>query len=461
MEKGMRDVITLPEHVLEAIGRLEAAGYGAYAVGGCVRDALRGVTPYDHDIATSALPSETARVFGDLRVISTGIAHGTVTVLFGSVPLEITTFRTDGEYADHRRPDSVSFTDRLQDDLARRDLTVNAMAYSPRLGLVDPFGGRADLDAGILRAVGDPEKRFEEDALRILRAARFSSTLGMRIHPDTHRAMLSHKALLLNVSAERKLSELSKLLVGDGCERTLLENAPVITEVLPELAPSVGFDQRNPHHIYDVYTHTAKAVQSCPRDRNIRLAALLHDCGKPYVFSVGADGYGHFYGHTEKSLELAEGALERLKADNASTKEILTLIRWHDPVIEETETSVKRWIRRLGAEMLEKLLALKSADNLAQAPEYQDRLRSYDRIRGIMKKLLDEEACFSLRELAVKGDDLIALGMKPGKELGRMLSSLLDAVISGELQNDKQILLDFVGRNTDTTDTKGRTNDEC
>lgn len=444
------EVITLPGYVLEAIERLEAAGYEAYAVGGCVRDALRGETPCDHDITTSALPWETERVFDDMRVIGTGIAHGTVTVLFGSVPLEITTFRTDGEYKDHRHPESVSFTGRLTDDLARRDLTINAMAYSPRSGLVDPFGGRADLADGIIRAVGDPEKRFEEDALRILRAARFSSTLAMRIHPDTRRAMHACLALLGGISAERKLSELSKLILGEDCERVLLECSDIITEIIPELAPAVGFDQRNPHHIYDVYTHTVKAVRSCPRDRNIRLAALLHDCGKPYVFTLAADGIGHFYGHSEKSVELASAVLERLRIDNASAQEILTLIKWHDPVIEESETSVKRWIRRLGADRLNDLLALKNADNLAQAPQYQDRLASYERIRGMMKKILEEGACFSLRDLAVGGDDLLRLGMKPGRELGAMLSSLLDAVISGELPNDKQKLLEYAEREMKT-----------
>lgn len=438
--------IYIPPHVSDVMARLNSTGHAAHIVGGCVRDALRGVTPADHDVTTSALPDETVKIFrsAGYRVIETGIAHGTVTVLTAEEPIEITTYRIDGEYKDHRHPQAVAFTRSLKEDLARRDLTVNAMAYSEVDGLIDPFGGSSDLEKGVIRAVGDPEKRFDEDALRILRALRFASALDFQIDGATSRAMLSQKHLLSNISAERIQVELSKLIVGVGCERILTENAVILTEIIPELAPCVGFQQHNPHHIYDVYTHTVKAVQFCPPDRNLRFAALLHDCGKPSVFSVGSDGVGHFYGHSEKSVELAAVVLDRLKLDNASKKEILTLIRWHDPVIEETESSVGRWARRLGVPMLKKLLALKAADNLAQAPSCYDRLASYDRILRILDDIVEKNACFSLRDLAVNGDDLICeLGMRSGKQLGDVLKYLLDAVISGKTTNDKQKLLEL------------------
>ncbi|MBR2460302.1 MAG: HD domain-containing protein [Clostridia bacterium] len=432
--------IPMPRAVMAALNRLNDCGYEAHVVGGCVRDALRGVPPSDYDKTTSALPAETEAVFENYKLIETGLKHGTVTVLIDGEPLEITTFRVDGEYEDHRRPKEVTFTRSLAEDLARRDFTVNAMAYSPREGLTDVFGGRDDLKKGIIRAVGDPDKRFNEDALRILRAMRFASTLDFSIDTATSDSMIKNRALLADVSAERIQVELTKLIIGKGCERILTDYAVILGQIIPELTPMIGFDQRNPHHIHDVYTHTVKAVCACPCDQNLRLAALLHDIGKPSTYSVGADGVGHFYGHSEKSVELAAVVLERLRTDVRSQKEILTLIKYHDPVIQCTEASVGRWARKLGVDMLMKLLELKAADNLAQAPEVAYRLKEYDRIREIMAEMLQKNACFSLRDLAINGDDLIALGYKAGKALGNTLSCLLDAVICGELPNQRDAL---------------------
>ena len=434
--------IKLPEAVEIAINKLKAAGHEAYIVGGCVRDALRGVEPHDYDMTTSALPEETKEILSEYRIIETGMKHGTVTALIDGEPLEITTFRVDGAYSDHRRPEEVTFTRSLREDVARRDFTVNAMAYSPETGVMDFWGGREDLEKGIIRAVGEPDRRFNEDALRIMRAARFASVLDFEIDKATSESMIRNRGLLNSISAERINVELSKLLLGDGCERILTEYAVILTEIIPELAPVVGFDQRNYHHIYDVYTHIVKAVVSCPKDRNVRMAALLHDVGKPDTFSIGADGVGHFYGHSEKSVEIAENVLTRLKFDNASKNEILTLIKYHDPVIPVKRSAVGRWARRLGMDTLFKLLDLKAADNMAQAPEFIDRLKGYDEIREIANEMIAENACFSLRDLAVNGGDLIkSAGFTAGKAVGEALSALLDAVISEELPNDREVLL--------------------
>ena len=435
--------IELPYAVRVATEKLNDAGEEAYIVGGCVRDALRGVVPNDFDMTTSALPERTKEIFGEYRIIETGMKHGTVTALIDGESLEITTFRVDGEYEDHRRPSEVTFTRSLKEDVARRDFTINAMAYSPDSGVIDFFGGVDDLRSGIIRAVGEPDRRFNEDALRIMRAMRFASTLDFEIEPKTAESMVRNKELLKIISAERINVELSKLLMGKGCGRILTQYAVILGEIIPEIVPCFGFEQENHHHIYDVYAHTVKAVEACPKDRNIRMAALLHDIGKPRTFSVGADGVGHFYGHSEVSVQIAEAVLERLKFDNDSKKEILTLIKYHDPVIEPTKAAVGRWARRLGMELLFELLDLKAADNLAQAPECFGRLETYERIRGIANEMLEENACFSLKNLAVNGGDLINVaGFKPGKAIGDTLSALLDAVISGELPNERDVLLE-------------------
>ena len=423
-----------------AIGVLERCGHEAYFVGGCVRDMLMGIEPHDLDITTSALPEETLKAFDGFRVIPTGLKHGTVTVLIENEPVEITTFRADGDYSDHRHPETVSFSRKLSDDLCRRDFTVNAMAYSKKAGVIDLYGGREDIKNGIIRAVGDPERRFTEDALRIMRAVRFASEKGFEVERKTAEAIKKTLHLMDYVSSERIFTELKKLIMGKGVTEVMLQFPDVICKAVPALTETVGFDQQNPHHIYDVYGHTAYAVGYCTSEVDVRLAALLHDCGKPQTFSV-KDGVGHFYGHTDASLVLAKEALLKLKCDTLTMDTVLTLIKYHDPVIEPSEKAVKRALNKLGKDNLMKLLSLKAADNLAQAPECAERLKVYGEIRDTVSEIEAKNECFSLKSLAVDGDDIIALGIPRGKEIGKALSVLLNAVIEGELINEKEILL--------------------
>lgn len=431
----------LPAQVDTALRRLHDAGFEAYLVGGCVRDCLMGIPPHDFDITTSALPEQIQQVFSDTRMILTGLKHGTVTVLIDALPLEITTYRLENRYSDHRHPDSVSFTHSLRSDLARRDFTVNAMAWDGSHEIIDFFGGKQDLSAGIIRCVGEPKRRFDEDALRILRAIRFSSTLGFLLDSESARAAHESSHLLQTVSAERIRDEFLKLLCGKNVRSVLCGHIEILGAVLPELLPMKGFEQHNHHHIYNVLEHTAAAVEAAPQDPILRLAALLHDIGKPSCFCLDENGVGHFYGHAKQSVEIAGPMLERLRLDSASQKQILELVRLHDRPIEETQPAVKRALNKLTPEGFFRLLALKRADNLAQSPAYRDRLQRCDRLEQIAQTILEQAQCFSLRDLAVNGSDLIALGIPPGPALGAVLDRLLDAVISDALPNSREVLL--------------------
>ena len=436
--------VQLPAGVYRALSMLEDAGYEAFIVGGCVRDALRGITPKDYDITTSALPEETKSVFRDYRVIETGIQHGTVTVMMEGMPLEITTYRTEGTYSDNRHPDSVSFTASLREDVARRDFTMNAIAYSPARGLIDHFGGAEDIRGGIIRCVGDPDTRFREDALRMMRGIRFASALGFAIEEKTAAAIRENKERISAVSAERIRVELTKLLCGANVKNVLMDWWDVLGVVIPEILPMHGFDQRTPYHIYDVWEHTAVAVSETPPVTHLRLSALLHDIGKPPSFFTDEKGVGHFYGHPAVSEKMAEEILARLKYDNVTRRRVVTLVREHDRIIEPTETAVKRALFRLTPEVFFNLLIIKRADNLAQSPNYRDRLATYDRIESMAQDILERNECISVATLAVNGGDLIAIGMKPGKEIGEMLSLLLEQVIRGDLANDRDELLTYV-----------------
>lgn len=436
---------TLPQGVSQLLCRLEDAGFAAYLVGGCLRDSLLGKQPTDWDVATAALPEQVKTLFADARVIETGLQHGTVTVILDSVQMEVTTFRKDGDYADHRRPQQVTFTPSIQEDLARRDFTVNAMAYSPIRGLEDPFDGRADLQAGILRAVGDPNRRFQEDALRILRLVRFCATLGFEVEASTAAAALEQRHLLDHIAAERVLQELEKLLMGAAWVPALRQFTPVITQVLPELAPSVGFDQNNYHHLYDVWEHTLHAMEACAPDRLMRWALLLHDCGKPHCYTVDFRGDGHFYGHAAIGTELSKTALERLRMDMRSKDEILALIYHHDHDLFATDQSLRRWLNRLGEDTLRRLLLVKRADNKGQAPKF-DRTTEYDRAEEMLNQVLAREECFGLRQLAVGGNDVMALGYQ-GPAVGIALNHALEAVISGTCKNETSALLEYLEKN--------------
>ena len=429
----------IPKDVTDCIDALERAGFAVYLVGGCVRDAYLGLTPHDFDLCTAALPEQTEAVFSDRKLVLAGKKHGTVGVVTDSGVIEITTFRTEGGYTDNRHPQWVKFMPHIEDDLARRDFTVNAMAYSPTRGFADPFGGRADLDVHILRAVGEPAKRFEEDSLRILRGVRFAVKYGLMPEQKTLDAMFRLAPLMDNLARERVFEELCKLLLLVQPE-DLIRFAPILTQVIPELAPLVGFDQHSSHHVYDVYTHTAHVTAAVPATLPLRWAALLHDAGKPATFSIGEDGQGHFYGHAEASAAIAEAVLRRLKAPTALREDVILLIRKHMTLLEPEKRFLRRWLGKLGTEMLDMLLALQEADMGSKGTGKPAEMVQFTEIRAILVEIEAENACLSLKDLAINGHDLMALGYS-GKEIGCCLNYLLEQVIEEKLPNEKNALL--------------------
>ena len=431
----------LPVFVQNCIDALENAGFAAYAVGGCVRDACLGRTPQDYDLCTSALPQQTKQVFSYNRLVLAGEKHGTGTVLTEGGPVEITTFRTEGGYRDNRHPDWVKFVPEVEGDLARRDFTVNAMAYSPRRGFADPFGGRHDLKNHILRAVGDPVTRFQEDSLRILRGVRFAARYGLTPEEKTMEAMLSQAHLMENLARERVYEELCKLFLAAKAE-DLTRFAPILGAVIPELAPMIGFDQHSPHHAYDLFPHTAHVVQGVPEELPLRWAALLHDTGKVVTFTRDATGRGHFYGHAKESARIADGVLRRLKAPTALREEAVALIEGHMTRLQPERKFLRRQVSRLGFPMVYAELSLQEADMASKGTAEDDGQELFRQVRQILEKLQAEDACLSLRDLAVKGNDLMALGLQ-GKEIGETLNSLLEQVVSENLPNEKEALLAY------------------
>lgn len=431
----------MPKNVDIAINLLQSAGFEAYAVGGCVRDSLLGKTPNDWDITTSAKPEDMKSVFADFHCIDTGIKHGTVTVVIDGEPLEITTFRLDGEYEDNRHPKSVTFTSNLGADLGRRDFTVNAMAYSKMTGTVDLFGGQNDLKNGIIRCVGDPDRRFNEDALRILRALRFASALDFEIEEKTAQSLLKNRALLGNISEERIAKELLKLVCGKGAKRILTDFAPVLFEILPELQPMYKNSHDNPHHCYDIYEHTLIAVESIDPEPTLRFAMLLHDCGKPAVKKFDENGVAHFYGHQRISAEISAQILARLKVSNKFRDEILFLVSNHDrwELYENTE-KMPRYLSKFGLDGVLNLLKVMRADVLAQSPEYRYRLDQIADAEETAKNLAAQKPCLSLSELQINGRTLMDIGIPQGRKLGAVLAQLLDEVIDGVTKNTQEAL---------------------
>lgn len=431
----------MPKNVDTAINLLQSEGFEAYAVGGCVRDSLLGKTPNDWDITTSAKPEDMKSVFINFHCIDTGIKHGTVTVVIDGEPLEITTFRLDGEYEDNRHPKSVTFTSNLGADLGRRDFTVNAMAYSKMTGTVDLFGGQNDLKNKIIRCVGDPDRRFNEDALRILRALRFASALDFEIEEKTAQSLLKNRALLGNISEERIAKELLKLVCGKGAKRILTDFAPVLFEILPELQPMYKNSHDNPHHCYDIYEHTLIAVESIDPEPTLRFAMLLHDCGKPAVKKFDENGVAHFYGHQRISAEISAQILARLKVSNKFRDEILFLVSNHDrwELYENTE-KMPRYLSKFGLDGVLKLLKVMRADVLAQSPEYRYRLDQIADAEEIAKNLAAQKPCLSLSELQINGRTLMDIGIPQGRKLGAVLAQLLDEVIDGVTKNTQEAL---------------------
>ncbi len=429
----------LPEVVSECIRTLSSAGFPAYAVGGCVRDTQLGLPVHDYDLCTSAPPDAIARVFSQFPLVRAGEKHGTVGVIIDGTVYEITTFRTEGEYNDSRHPAWVSFVDDLEQDLARRDFTVNAMAYSPVSGLQDPFRGAVDLKKKILRAVGDPEQRFREDALRILRGVRFSIRFGLTPDAKTGKAMLTLAPLMDKLARERVFEELCKILTTCTA-RDMLRFAPVFTQAIPELAPALDFHQRSPHHAYDVYTHTAYVVENTPNDLTLRWAALLHDVGKPATFTADEHGRGHFHGHAEVSADMADEILLRLKAPTALREQVVFLIKNHMLNIPADVPVLRRRLSHYGEENIRTLLKLQRADHagkgvLEDAPPFA-------LIEALIDNIIADGQCLHLKDLAVSGRDLMAVGFPEGKLLGECLEQLLNYVVDGRLPNEREMLLE-------------------
>lgn len=446
MKPNSFEKFELPSPVLRALHLLTANGYEAYTVGGAVRDLLRGEAPKDYDITTSATPDEMKAVFEGFRTIETGIKHGTLTVLIDGEALEITTYRVDGTYTDSRHPDSVSFTRSLREDAARRDFTVNAMAYHPDTGVRDFFGGKADIEASILRTVGEAKKRFTEDALRILRALRFSAVLGYEIEKSTSAAIHTLKGNLREVAPERIREELLKLLVSDNADRVLREYADVFYIFLPEIGPLIGFEQKNPHHDYDIWEHTLHAVKAAPQNKILRLAALFHDLGKPSCFSLDEKGIGHFYGHAEKSAKLADGIMRRLHFDNETRERVVLLVRIHDVVPMPKTRQFARMRSKYGEETLLDWLTLIRADRTGQKEVMPpDVAASIAEAEEAAQVLLAEEARMSLASLAIGGNEVAALGYR-GKEIGTALDLALNAVIDGVAENTREALLSLLAK---------------
>lgn len=422
------------------IKTLNESGYGAYAVGGFVRNSLLGLDVSDIDITTSATPSEMLECFKKFKTYPTGLKHGTVTVNVFGENIEVTTYRIDGEYQDNRHPKSVSFVRDLALDLERRDFTVNAMAYSNG-EIVDLFGGQADLKAKIIKCVGNPDERFKEDALRILRALRFASVLGFEIDKETADAAIRNKELLKNVSKERVFQELNKLLLGVGVKDVLLKHREIIFEVIPELKKCDGFEQNSKFHSYDVYTHIANSVANGDRDLTVRWALLLHDIEKPSCYTEDNNGVGHFYGHQKKSAEVAERILKRLKAPNKLISDCYRLIKMHDCKTEITRAEIKKLLSIYGYETLMKLAKVKIGDALAHAEPYGEiRVQGVKEFSKVLKDVIDSKEPYRLKDLKVTGDDVKALGYR-GAEIKEKLALLLDEVIKGNINNDKNELI--------------------
>lgn len=437
--------INIPSDANEIIHTLQNHGHSAYVVGGCVRDSILGRIPHDWDICTSATPNEMLEIFKDKRVIETGLQHGTITVVVNGEPYEVTTYRIDGAYSDNRRPDSVTFTDNLVEDLRRRDFTINAMAYNDTEGLIDPFNGLEDIKWQKIQCVGSVKDRFSEDALRILRAIRFASQLDFTIMPSTDWEIHQQYKNLENISIERINSEFCKIASSDSFCVQLLLYKDVFSLFIPELKDMIDFPQNNPYHDYDVFGHTIHAIEHCEsKDLTIRLAVFFHDFGKPHSYQDGEDGIRHFKGHGKVSAEITDNIMKRLRFDNETRNNVVELVYYHDATFEVGKKYVKRWLNKIGEEQFRRLLEVRKADILGQKPNFeQSRIDKVDTIGQILEEILQEDECFSLKDLAVNGKDLMDIGYKSGRQLGVALQGLLDCVIGEEVNNNREKLLEL------------------
>ena len=455
------DPALAPEYALAVLRALESAGYEAWFVGGWVRDALRGVPAHDVDVCTDAAWEQTEAALGaaGIEAHETGIAHGTVTAVVDHEPVEVTTYRIDGTYSDQRHPDQVTFVTDVREDLARRDFTVNAMAWHPVRGLLDPFGGQDDLERGLIRAVGEPALRFSEDALRVLRAVRFACRLGFEIEPATQAALREAAPTLAGVANERIGSELRGILASGHAAWALREQREVMVAAIPELAPTVGFEQRSPYHAYDVYEHIARVVEGVEfysgglATERLRWAALLHDVGKPRCFTVDEKGQGHFYGHPHEGAVMADEILRRLAIPRELARPVVALVRLHDrpttcrrkpylKLIAELDRRAGSRTRTETVVLMHEMLHLRRADAIAKAPEYREwavELDAYDRA---LREIDASGVCWRASDLAISGGDVIAVkGIEPGPKVGEVLSQTLAAVMAGQVPNEREALL--------------------
>lgn len=435
--------INLPEEVVQITAALETAGYEAYCVGGAVRDTLMGITPGDWDIATSAKPDETKKLFCDFKTIDTGLKHGTVTVIINQKPFEITTYRIDGTYADNRHPQNVQFTNLLQQDLARRDFTVNAIAYNHRTGLVDLFGGENDIYNCIIRTVGDPDERFAEDGLRIMRALRFCAVTGFKADALTSDAIHRNKDLLKNISSERLAAELTKLVCGKNAFEVLMRYHDVLSVFIPEIAPAVGFEQHGEKHAYDVWEHICRTVDTIPPDKVLRLTMLLHDLGKVPTHKLDENANSTFKNHAAVGGEIARDILTRLRYDKNTINGVSFLVANHDFEPPKTKIELKHRLKTLTPEDIKTLLIIKKSDRGALSEKYRDISESTAQTLVWLKEIEQNGECCSLKDLAVNGNDLIHCGIT-GKDVGKTLDILLDGVIDGKIENNKHDLLTYI-----------------
>ena len=435
--------VQIPDGALCILSALHAGGYDAFIVGGCVRDMLLGAQPHDWDICTSASPAEVKDTLPQYRILDTGLKHGTVTVMTQDGSYEVTTFRVDGDYSDGRRPDFVTFTRSIEEDLARRDFTINAMAADPTGDrIIDPYHGQDDLTRGVIRCVGDANQRFQEDALRILRALRFASRLGYHIDYATQNAMRDNRSLLFKISRERIWDELSKILMTDRGWDYLHSYSDILLEFIPEFRECIGLEQRNTWHCYNVFDHIMMSIAYAPRDLVIRTTMLLHDIGKPAAMTVGEDGHEHFYGHPDISAQRSEAILRRFKCSNQFTHDVVELIKYHDMPIAPFTKAIRRSLNLLGPEQLTRLFQVKRADTLAQSEMAQrKKLGEISACEKILAQALADQQAFSLKDLAISGKDLIYAGMEQGRAIGEALNRALEAVLDGTAPNDRETLL--------------------
>lgn len=448
MPKKMR--ITLPEQVEYMINTLNRAGFEAYAVGGCVRDSIMGREPDDWDITTDASPAQVKKLFR--RTVDTGIQHGTVTVMFGKTGYEVTTYRIDGKYEDNRHPREVTFTKSLEEDLKRRDFTVNAMAYHPKKGLVDLFGGMDDLERRCIRCVGNARERFSEDALRIMRGVRFSAQFSYAIEEETKRAAGELSETLEKISAERIRVELEKLLVSPNPDylRTAFELG-ITKVILPEFDACMETPQNNPHHCYSVGEHTLQSMKAVRADKVLRLTMLLHDIGKPLTRTTDESGKDHFKKHPRESARIAHDILRRLKYDNDTLHKVCRLVEYHDWAIDLKEdvkiSTVRRLIAKVGEDAFPEMFEVNRADMLAQSDYIrEEKIKKQEKLEALYREIRENRQCLSLKDLAVNGRDLIEKGLKPGRELGEVLQKMLKDVLEDPTHNEKEYLLQHLNQ---------------